>query len=91
MTAAKMITAKTRVDTKSLESAQQLWHSMDASAVLRALGVDREGFDEQSAQARLEKFGPNVLPRKPPPSLAQIHHFRVLIGVGPQTAPEEPC
>ena len=72
MSTAEIAKAPPTIDTKSPESAQQPWHSMDASAVLRVLRVDREGLDEHSAQARLEKFGPNVLPRKPPPSLAQI-------------------
>ncbi len=41
------------------------WHEQSSLQVLRVMGVDKDnGLTEKEARARLEKFGPNELPRK---------------------------
>ena len=41
-------------------------------AVLCALGVSRHGLSHAEAAARLEHYGPNVLPRAKPPSVGRV-------------------
>jgi P-type Ca2+ transporter type 2C len=43
------------------------WHHLSFSDVLGALGCDDKGLSAEQAAERLERFGPNELPDKPPP------------------------
>jgi magnesium-transporting ATPase (P-type) len=40
--------------------------------VLAALDARRDGLDESEAAKRIERFGPNRLPQRPPPTISQI-------------------
>jgi len=45
---------------------------MQVPDVLVLLDAHRDGLDTNVARARMEKFGPNAMPRRPPPTLAAI-------------------
>jgi Ca2+-transporting ATPase len=46
------------------------WHSRTAADVAAALEVDPDrGLDNDAVQQRLRKYGPNELPKEPPPSV----------------------
>lgn len=47
-------------------------HCLPAQDLLRRLGCGPDGLDQAEAQARLAEFGPNIMPRRAPPNLAQI-------------------
>ena len=47
-------------------------HSLQALEVLRALECGPDGLSTAEAATRLQQGGPNTLPHKPPPGLAQI-------------------
>ena len=47
-------------------------HTASADAVIEALHAARSGLSDNEAAARLATFGPNELPRVPPPTLLQI-------------------
>ncbi|MDH5527042.1 MAG: HAD-IC family P-type ATPase [Nitrospirota bacterium] len=53
-------------------------HAATADAVRRTLGTAEGGLDAATAAARLAEYGPNVLPRKPPPGWLTVfaHQFR---------------
>lgn len=40
------------------------WHAQPPDAVLTALGTTRQGLSASEAQARLERYGPNLLARR---------------------------
>ncbi len=47
------------------------WHAIECSEIADALGVEIEpsrGIDERVAASRLERFGPNAITTRPPPS-----------------------
>lgn len=48
------------------------WHAGESAAVLDHLQTSRSGLTEGEALSRLEKFGPNRMPRVPPPTVWQI-------------------
>ena len=45
---------------------------MPAAEVLRALNAGRDGLDNGQVQRRLDRYGRNEMPRRPPPSIAAI-------------------
>jgi Ca2+-transporting ATPase len=53
---------------------RQAWHALDAAAALTALDSGEKGLTSAEAAARLERYGPNLLPVSPPESA-----WRVLI------------
>ncbi|MDH3998891.1 MAG: HAD-IC family P-type ATPase, partial [Desulfuromonadales bacterium] len=61
----------------SVEATPPAWHTLDSAAVLRRLKSQRQGLSAQEARVRLEQFGPNILPTKPPPGILLIflHQF----------------
>jgi magnesium-transporting ATPase (P-type) len=70
-----------------------VWHAVDEEAVLEALGVSREGLSTEAAAERLDRFGPNALPRAKSRSalrrfLAQFNNvlIYVLLGAAALTA-----
>ncbi len=70
-----------------------VWHAAGEDEVLRSLGASREGLSTQAAAARLERFGPNALPRARSRSalrrlLAQFNNvlIYVLLGAAALTA-----
>jgi len=48
------------------------WHTLGPAQVLEELDCGSDGLSTEGAADRLGRVGPNQLPRKPPPSLAQI-------------------
>jgi magnesium-transporting ATPase (P-type) len=48
------------------------WHVADLPAVASSLGTDLKGLAQGEALARLERYGANRLPQKPPPPLWRI-------------------
>ena len=48
------------------------WHAIETDAVLASLGASRTGLAADEAESRLSRYGPNALPRKPPPTLLEI-------------------
>ncbi len=58
--------------TGSLTNALQRPHGADREQLLAALQSDPAGLTRDEAAARLERYGPNALPSKPPPGLFQV-------------------
>ena len=59
----------------------QEWYRVSAEAVCESLGVTPQGLSSTEAAERLQRFGPNHLPRKPPTSLFIIflrQYFRAI-------------
>lgn len=50
-----------------LDDDRAAWHAAPLDAVLRRLEVSEEGLRSNEAAARLQRFGPNRLPTRPPP------------------------
>jgi magnesium-transporting ATPase (P-type) len=50
----------------------QNWHAMSAEDALKAQDAERAGLDSARVSARLEQFGPNRMPHRPPPTIPQI-------------------
>jgi Ca2+-transporting ATPase len=49
------------------------WHSRSADEVAAELGVDPDqGLDSAEAERRLTQYGPNELPKEPPPSVWEV-------------------
>jgi P-type Ca2+ transporter type 2C len=48
------------------------WHIRDLPAVLSGLGANEDGLTNAEATERLDRFGPNQLPRSPQPAWWQI-------------------
>ena len=48
------------------------WHALPKPEVLRLLEASERGLDATAAAERLREFGPNVLPHKEPPGVAEI-------------------
>jgi len=70
-----------------------VWHAADEEVVLETLGVPREGLSTSAAAERLERFGPNALPRARSRSALRrfLSHFNnlliyVLLGAAALTA-----
>ena len=51
---------------------KEAWHALEASTVLSRLDTSDAGLSHVEARQRLQRFGPNVLPHKPPPNLFEI-------------------
>jgi Ca2+-transporting ATPase len=52
--------------------AQESWHRRDVDDILRTLGTTRGGLSQAEARARLERYGRNVLPHGPEPTVWQV-------------------
>jgi magnesium-transporting ATPase (P-type) len=48
------------------------WHTLDLDALTKTLETSEHGLTSTEATARLERYGPNTLPSKPPLTIAQI-------------------
>lgn len=48
------------------------WHALGLGEVLRQLDANESGLTGAEAEARLAAFGPNRMPRQPPPAWWQI-------------------
>jgi magnesium-transporting ATPase (P-type) len=48
------------------------WHALSGEEVLRALEAGRDGLDDAGAGSRLERYGPNRMPHRPPPTIIEI-------------------
>ncbi|MEN8133334.1 MAG: cation-transporting P-type ATPase, partial [Pseudomonadota bacterium] len=59
------------------ERARALFHHLNADDVLSGLAASVHGLCHQEAQVRLEKYGPNALPRSRPPGVLRVflHQF----------------
>ena len=57
---------------------QRPWHTLDGAEVERILDVGARGLDAAEAEARLKRYGPNVLEEAPPPSVLALllHQFQ---------------
>jgi magnesium-transporting ATPase (P-type) len=58
-------------------SGEQKWHAMKSAAVLDALQSSVSGLNETEVRSRRERYGPNVLPARKPPTIWAIvlHQF----------------
>ncbi|MFO7632562.1 MAG: HAD-IC family P-type ATPase [Caldilinea sp.] len=54
------------------------WHNLDEEDVLRRLAASSTGLTTEDVQVRQQRFGRNILPVQPPPTLFQIilHQFK---------------
>ncbi len=54
------------------------WHGMERRQALQALGSDETGLTRAEARRRLDRFGPNELPRarRDSPLIVYLHQFR---------------
>jgi magnesium-transporting ATPase (P-type) len=59
------------------EKAERKWHAMPVSEVLSTLDTTSKGISDSEAKQRRERYGPNVLPVRQPPTLWAIllHQF----------------
>ncbi|MGI9264025.1 MAG: cation-translocating P-type ATPase [Gammaproteobacteria bacterium] len=64
--------AKPATEPSPRESGQVTWHAAELQAILEHLNSNRSGLTEDEAEIRLQKHGPNQMPRVPPPTLWQI-------------------
>jgi magnesium-transporting ATPase (P-type) len=48
------------------------WHTLDLDALTKTLETSEHGLTSTEATARLDRYGPNTLPAKPPLTMAQI-------------------
>jgi magnesium-transporting ATPase (P-type) len=48
------------------------WHAMDLPSIFKVLGTAATGLTDSEAVVRLNKFGPNKLPQKPPAPIWKI-------------------
>ena len=53
------------------------WHALPLDDVLHRMGSGREGLSTAEAARRLATFGPNALPRKPPPAVWRLAIFQL--------------
>src|ERR1700756_3891779 len=55
------------------QSKPEAWHSQSAQEVAAELDVDPErGLNADEVERRLSKYGPNELPKEPPPSVWEV-------------------
>lgn len=54
------------------ESELKFPHAIDANQVLASLSVSKLGLSIEEAEQRLQRYGPNALPKKTPPGVLQI-------------------
>ena len=64
-------------DVAKTTSSNVSWHALKDSEVLARTRSCRQGLTSSEAAVRLDQYGPNLLPGKPPPGLASIfvHQF----------------
>nr|NIP49906.1 ATPase [Gammaproteobacteria bacterium]NIQ11413.1 ATPase [Gammaproteobacteria bacterium]NIR25944.1 ATPase [Gammaproteobacteria bacterium]NIY20354.1 ATPase [Gammaproteobacteria bacterium] len=64
-------------DVASAMISDDCWHTLDNSTTLKRLGSSLQGLTIEEATSRLEHYGRNSLPIKPPPGLGRIflHQF----------------
>lgn len=57
---------------------ENLWHSMDLPSVFKAIESSENGLSDSEATDRINKYGANTLPHKPPPAFPEIfiHQFK---------------
>jgi magnesium-transporting ATPase (P-type) len=60
------------VGARSQVAPEQNWHAITGEEALRALDAEHEGLDSARVASRLEHYGPNEMPQRPPPTLLQI-------------------
>lgn len=48
------------------------WHAESLDSVFAKLESSEQGLSQQEAAARIERYGPNLLPQQPPPTIFQI-------------------
>ncbi len=54
-------------------TAETAWHTISGPDVTAALDSDAEiGLSTAEAQRRLDRYGPNSIPKEPPPSYLQV-------------------
>lgn len=56
----------------STKQATALWHTLPTPELLAQLAASEHGLTDSEARARLERYGPNQLPQKPPPAWWEI-------------------
>ncbi|MBT8145228.1 MAG: hypothetical protein KJN90_00155, partial [Gammaproteobacteria bacterium] len=49
------------------------WHSLSTDQALTALDTTTEGLAQSEAEARLQQYGPNVIPESPPTNLLAVY------------------
>jgi magnesium-transporting ATPase (P-type) len=69
-----VMTTQSRHDTgdPEAESGQQDWFALELEGVLELLGSEHGGLTDEDAAGRLTQYGPNLLPRRRPPTLPEI-------------------
>jgi Ca2+-transporting ATPase len=65
-------TLTTRKTNLASTESDQPWHSLPLEQVFARLGSGAQGLTSDAARERLERYGPNVLPRRPPPAWWRI-------------------
>ncbi|MDD3731498.1 MAG: HAD-IC family P-type ATPase [candidate division Zixibacteria bacterium] len=56
-------------DASARKHAEDVWHSLEIDEVYEKLRSRSEGLSDNEAAARLQEYGPNVLPAKEPPTI----------------------
>lgn len=65
-------------ENKNQNSSVTKWHSYSMDEVLKQLKASKDGLNSEEAKKRLDTYGINALPLKPPPSLVKIVLHQVL-------------
>lgn len=67
-----------KANTSTSAEARVAWHSLEPEKVFERLSATRNGLDPREVQARLDRYGENVLPTRKPPTLLGIflHQFK---------------
>ena len=55
------------------EDRRPIWHMLTTAEACAVLGVQQQGLSEAEAAARLQVYGRNAIPHKPPPAWWQIY------------------
>ncbi|MDH4165776.1 MAG: HAD-IC family P-type ATPase [Gammaproteobacteria bacterium] len=66
------MTAKVAASAQPAAADVRNWHALTAKETLGLLAATEAGLTRAEAAARLERYGPNLLPSKPPPSVLEI-------------------
>ncbi|MCS6915698.1 MAG: HAD-IC family P-type ATPase [Myxococcota bacterium] len=67
-----MSSQPTKASSGPVDTGASPWHAWTHEAVMTAMGARPEGLHSAEVRERLERYGPNQLPRQPPPSLLRI-------------------